>query len=90
MEENKPAIPSELSAPIREMDLLIGKTFNSLAGRKVLAWMRKEYIEKINAGYVVDAKGNINALASILDNYQREGKRAMVLNLEMRMQRANK
>lgn len=82
-------IPLEAAEKIHELDVLIAKTFGAGAGKEVFQWMKKQYLEGPTAGFVVDAKGQINALASVLDVYQREGQRLLVKNLEMRMKRAN-
>jgi len=71
------------------MDVLIAKTFNSPAGKKVLEWLKEEYVEGIVAGYVVDRNGTINAMASTFQMYQREGQRILVKNIEKRMKRGN-
>jgi len=89
LNEKKKGIPPEVAQKILEMDVLIAKTFNSQAGRKVLAWLREQYIDGPVEGYVVDRNGNINAGATTFQMYQREGQRIIIKNLEMRMKRAN-
>lgn len=88
-DENKGAIPEEQKQAMHDQDVLIAKTFNSAAGKKVLEWLRTEYVESYQAGYVVDRNGTINANATTFDIYQREGKRMLVKNIEMRMKRSN-
>jgi len=83
----KPGVPPELAAKILEMDALFSKTFNTAAGKKVLAYLKEEYVEGIVAGYVVDRNGTINAMASTFQMYQREGQRILVKNIEKRMKR---
>ena len=89
LNQPKTGIPPEVAEKMREMDILIAKTFSSQAGRKVLAWLREQYIDGPVQGYVVDRNGNINAHATTFQMYQREGQRIIVKNLEMRMKRAN-
>jgi len=84
----KPNIPPEIKENILETDVLIAKAFNSLAGRKVLKWMRDTYIDNAIEGYVVDRNGSINADATTFQMYQREGQRILIKNIEMRMKRA--
>ncbi len=88
LNEPKSRIPPEMAEKMREMDVLFAKTFNSAAGKKVLSYLKEEYVDVIVAGYVVDRNGNINALASTYQMYQREGQRILVKNIEKRMKRA--
>lgn len=81
--------PPELPEKHREMDVLFAKTFNSAAGKKVLAYLKEEYVDVVVGGYVVDRNGTINAMASTFQMYQREGQRILVKNIEKRMKRAN-
>lgn len=85
----KKGVPTEIANKIREMDVLIAKTFSSHSGMKVMEWLREQYIDAPVEGYVIDRNGNINADATTFQMYQREGQRIIVKNLEMRMKRAN-
>jgi len=87
--EKKKRVPSEIAQKILEMDVLIAKTFSTPAGKKVLKWLRNQYIDGPVEAYVVDRNGNINAAATTFQMYQREGQRIIIKNLEMRMKRAN-
>ena len=89
LNEPKKGIPPEMAQKILDMDVLIAKTFSSHAGRKVLEWLRQQYIENPVEGYVVDRNGAINADATTFQMYQREGQKIVIKNLEMRMKRAN-
>lgn len=89
LNESKKGIPEEMAQKILEMDVLIAKTFSTHAGKKVLDWLRKQYVENPVEGYVVDRNGNINADATTFQMYQREGQKIVIKNLEMRMKRAN-
>jgi hypothetical protein len=90
LNEPKKGVPTPISKKILEMDVLIAKTFCTQAGKKVLSWLREQYVENPVEGYVVDRNGNINADATTFQMYQREGQKIVVKNLEMRMKRANK
>ena len=87
LNEKKKGVPPEIAQKILEMDVLIAKTFSSHAGRKVLKWLREQYIDGPVEGYVVDKNGSINADATTFQMYQREGQRIIVKNIEMRMKR---
>lgn len=89
LNEPKKGVPAPISEKIHEMDVLIAKTFSSHAGKKVLGWLRQQYIENPVEGYVVDRNGAINADATTFQLYQKEGQKIVVKNLEMRMKRAN-
>ncbi len=88
LNEPKSRIPPEMAEKMREMDVLFAKTFNSAAGKKVLSYLREQYIDFGVTGYVVDGQGTINAMATTFQLYQREGQRILVKNIEMRMKRA--
>lgn len=66
---------------IREMDIVIAKTFNSAAGRKTLKWLRDQTIEaptwQISDG-----------LSGIMTGFAREGQNALIRLIEQRMRRA--
>lgn len=89
LNEPKKGIPEEMAQKILEMDVLIAKTFSTHAGKKVLGWLRQQYIENPVEGYVVDRNGNINADATTFQLYQQQGQKIVIKNLEMRMKRAN-
>ena len=89
LNENKKGVPPEIAQDILNLDILIGKTFSSVAGREVLKFLRDKYIDGAVEGYVVDRNGSINAEATTFQMYQREGQRILIKNLEMRMKRAN-
>ena len=79
----------ELPKNEKDLDLLLGKTFSTGPGIEVMKWMKEKYVEGPAAGYVIDRMGQINAMASTFDMYQREGQRILVKNIEMRIKRAN-
>lgn len=89
LNEKKKGIPPEVAEKIREVDVLLAKTFSTPTGRKILQWLRDQYIDGPTEGYVVDRNGAINADATTFQMYQREGQRFLVKNLEMRVKRAN-
>jgi len=82
-------IPKEEADKMREMDTAIAKTFNSTAGKKVLEWLRGEYVDTAIMGYAIDRNGAFNADVTTFQLYQREGQRIVVKNIEMRIKRAN-
>jgi len=83
----KVKIPPEMLQERKDMDILIAKTFGSQAGKKVLKWLRDQYIDGPVEGYVVDRNGNINSAATTFRMYQRDGQRILIKNIEMRMKR---
>jgi len=89
LNEPKKGVPAEIAQKILDMDVLIAKTFSTLAGKKVLDWLRQQYVENPVEGYVVDRNGAINADATTFQMYQLQGQRIVIKNLEMRMKRAN-
>lgn len=76
-------IPPEVLEKIREMDVLIAKTFSTQAGKKVLKFLRDETIEK-----PVFRKIGMD-LAGVNEGFFREGQNELIRQLEMRIKRAN-
>ena len=89
LNEKKQGIPPEVAEKIREVDVLLAKTFSTPTGRKALKWLRDQYVDNPVEGYVVDRNGAINADATTFQMYQREGQRIIIKNIEMRIKRAN-
>lgn len=81
--ESKPKIAEEVAQKIKEMDVLIAKTFSSHAGRKVLKFLRDETIEKPIFRRIGQDIAGAN------EGYFREGQNELIRQLEMRMKRAN-
>jgi len=89
LNEKKKGVPPEVAAKLREVDLILAKTFGTPTGRRALKFLRDQYIDGPVEGYVVDRNGAINADATTFQMYQREGQRILIKNIEMRMKRAN-
>ena len=81
--EPKPKIPQEAVDKIKEMDVLIAKTFSTGAGRKVLKFLRDETIEKPIFRRIGQDIAGAN------EGYFREGQNELIRQLEMRIKRAN-
>ena len=79
----KPNIPQETVDKIKEMDVLIAKTFSTQAGRKVLKFLRDETIEKPIFRRIGQDIAGAN------EGYFREGQNELIRQLEMRVKRAN-
>lgn len=82
-DSGKLKIPPEVLEKIREMDVLIAKTFSTQAGKKVLKFLRDETIEK-----PVFRKIGMD-LAGVNEGFFREGQNELIRQLEMRIKRAN-
>jgi len=80
---SKPKIPQETVDKIKEMDVLIAKTFSTQAGRKVLKFLRDETIEKPIFRRIGQDIAGAN------EGYFREGQNELIRQLEMRVKRAN-
>ena len=80
---SKPKIPQEVVDKIKEMDVLIAKTFSTPTGRKVLKFLRDETIEKPIFRRIGQDIAGAN------EGYFREGQNELVRQLETRIKRAN-